>query len=134
MNPDVARSAMARVAAMCLSLPDTTVRPAHGAPAYRVRGKTFATVVDDHHGSGRTELWVKGAPGAQREWVAADRFRYYVPAYVGPTGWIGAWLDVQVAWAAVAELLVDGYLVQTGPRAAATLDSMALVSRLAGLG
>ena len=117
---------MERVGAMCLALPETTVRPAHGAPAYQVRGKTFATVMDNHHGSGRTELWIKGAPGAQAEWVAADPEKYYVPAYVGPTGWIGVWLDRPVDFSAVAELLVEGYLVQAGPRAAAAVDRVDL--------
>ncbi|SDO22015.1 Predicted DNA-binding protein, MmcQ/YjbR family [Nakamurella panacisegetis] len=112
----------ARIAVMCLALPDTSVRPAHGAPAYQVRGKTFATVMDDHHGSGRTELWVKGAPGAQAEWIAADPGSYYVPAYVGSNGWIGVWLDRPVDWSAVAELLVEGYLLQSGPRTAASVD------------
>ena len=111
---------------MCLALPDTSVRPAHGAPAYQVRNKTFATVMDDHHGSGRTELWIKGAPGAQQEWVSADGGRYYVPPYVGPTGWIGVWLDVDVDWSSVSELLVEGYLLQTGPRAAAALEAAGL--------
>ncbi len=122
------RGQLARVAVMSLALPDTAVKPAHGAPAYQVSGKTFCTVMHDHHGSGRTELWVKGAPGAQQEWVAADGSRYYVPAYVGPTGWIGVWLDVDVDWPAVAELLVDGYLIQAGARTAAGLDPAVLCS------
>lgn len=119
-----------RATRMCLLLPDTTVRPAHGSPAYQVRGKSFATVIDDHHGRGRTELWIKGARGAQREWVTSDSQKYYVPPYLGPTGWIGAWLDVEVDWAAVAELLVEGYLIQSGVRAAKELDPAALVARL----
>ena len=125
-------SPSARVAALCLALPNTSVRPAHGAPAYQVRGKTFATVMDNHHGSGRIELWVKGAPGAQAEWVAVDPEKYYIPAYVGPTGWIGVWLDRSVEWSAVAELLVEGYLVQAGRRAAAGFDPAALVHSLSG--
>lgn len=51
---------------MCLALAATTVRAAHGAPAHQVRVKTFATVMNDHHGSGRTELWITGAPGVDR--------------------------------------------------------------------
>lgn len=118
---------MLRVGRMCLALPDSSVKPSHGALAYLVRGKSFAMVMHDHHGNGRTELWVKASPGAQAEWVATDSSRYYVPPYVGPNGWIGVWLDVvEIDWAAVAELLVDGYLVQSGPRAAAALDPAAL--------
>ena len=121
---------MERVGRMSLALPDTSVRPAHGAPAYQIRGRTFATVMDNHHGSGRIELWIKGAPGAQAEWVATDPERYYVPAYVGPTGWIGVWLDRPIDWSAVAELLVEGYLIQAGPRVGAELDPAALAGSL----
>ncbi len=120
---------MQRVGRMSLALPNTSVKPSHGALAYQIRGKTFGMVLHDHHGNGRTELWVKGSPGAQVEWVGTDSARYYVPPYVGPNGWIGVWLDVvDVDWTAVAELLVDGYLVQSGPRAAAVLDASSLLS------
>lgn len=125
-----AAAVLGRVAQMCLALPDTSVRPAHGHPAYQVRTKTFATVMDDHHGSGRSAIWIKGAPGAQREWVESDGEKYYIPAYVGATGWIGAWLDVDVDWPAIAELLVEGYLIQAGPRAANELDPTVLVAGL----
>jgi predicted DNA-binding protein (MmcQ/YjbR family) len=119
---------MDRVTRMCLALPDATVKPSHGAQAFQVRGKSFAMVMHDHHGNGRSELWVKAAPEAQQEWVAGDARRYYVPPYVGPNGWIGAWLDVDVDWPAVAEMLVDGYLIQTGARAAAGFQPVALVA------
>lgn len=114
---------------MSLALPGSSVKPSHGALSYRVRDRTFSMVMQDHHGNGRTELWVKGSPGAQAEWVAGDPSRYYVPPYVGPNGWIGVWLDVvEVDWPAVAELLVDGYLLQSGPRAAAEADPAQLLS------
>ena len=119
---------MRRLGRMALALAGTTVKPSHGAMAYQVRGKTFGMVMHDHHGNGRTELWVKASPGAQTEWVSADGSRYFVPPYVGPNGWIGCWLDVDVDWPAVAELLVDGYLVQSGPRAATAVDPSALLS------
>ena len=119
---------MELVARMSLALPDTTVKPSQGAQAYQVRGKSFAMVMHDHHGNGRTELWVKGSPDAQQEWVSGDPHRYYVPPYVGPNGWIGVWLDVDVDWPAVAELLVEGHLIQAGPRAAAELDPVVLVA------
>lgn len=118
-----------RIGAMALALPGTAVKPSQGAFSYQVRGKTFGTVMHDHHGNGRTELWVKATPGAQAEHVARDGSRYYVPPYVGPNGWVGVWLDIaEVDWPAVAELLVDGYLVQSGARAAAALDPSSLLS------
>ena len=126
-------AAMERVGRMSLTLPNAATKPSHGAVAYQVRGKTFGMVMDDHHGNKRAELWVKAAPGAQREWVAGDGKKYYVPPYVGPSGWIGVWLDVAVDWPAVAELLVEGYLIQAGRRASAELDPAVLVSTAAAI-
>jgi len=117
---------MDRIGRMSLALPGTTVKPAQGAVAYQVRGKSFAMVLDDHHGNGRVELWVKNSMDVQREWITTDPARYYLPPYVGPNGWIGAWLDFDVDWPAVAELLVDGYLIQAGPRATAGYEPAAL--------
>ncbi|MET3803895.1 putative DNA-binding protein (MmcQ/YjbR family) [Nakamurella sp. UYEF19] len=113
---------------MSLTLPGSTVKPSHGSAAYQVRSKSFAMAMSDHHGNGRVELWVKGAPDTQQEWVAGNGDRYYVPPYVGPSGWIGVWLDRDVEWPAVAELLVEGYLVQAGRRAVAALDPTVLVA------
>ena len=127
--PTAVPEPMRRVGRMSLALPDTSVKPSQGALSYQVRGKTFSTVLHDHHGSGRTELWVKASPGAQAEWVAGNGDGYFVPPYVGANGWIGAFLDIDaVDWPAIAELLVDGYLVQSGARAADRQDPAALLA------
>ncbi len=110
------------------------MKPAQGAVAYQVRGKSFAMVLDDHHGSGRVELWVKGSADLQQEWIAADSARYHLPPYVGPNGCIGAWLDLDVDWPAGAELLVDGYLIQAGPRATAGSEPAVLVADVLAAG
>ena len=39
--------------------------------------------------------------------AAPDRF--FVPPYVGPSGWVGVWLDGNVDWSELAGLLEDGY-------------------------
>lgn len=127
-------AAMERVSRMSLALPDAKIKPAQGAAAYQVRGRSFSMVWDDHHGSGRTELWVKSTLDGQQEWVAGDRDLYYVPPYVGPNGWIGAWLDVEVDWPAVAELLVEGYLIQAGALAASRFDPTMLLSLVVAAG
>jgi hypothetical protein len=123
-----------RVHRMCLALPDATTRLSHGGPAYFARGKQFACTMDDHHGSGRVEAWIKAAPGVQQEYLAADPVRWYRPAYVGPAGWVGAYLDVEVDWPAVAELLVDGFLLLQGKRALAALDPDQLLADVTAAG
>lgn len=41
--------------------------------------------------------------------VHANPDRFFVPPYVGPSGWVGVWLDGAVDWNEVAELLRDSY-------------------------
>jgi len=52
--------------------------------------------------------------------VEAEPERFFVPPYVGPSGWVGVWLDGPVAWDDLAELLRDAYLL-TAPKRLATL-------------
>ena len=51
--------------------------------------------------------------------AAPDRF--FKPPYVGPSGWIGIFLDRGVDWAEVGELLRDAYLLTAPKRLAAGL-------------
>jgi hypothetical protein len=54
-------------------------------------------------------VWLKAAPGNQALMVDAEPRRFFRPPYVGPSGWIGVWLDGRVRWRQLEELLLDGY-------------------------
>ena len=54
---------------VCLWLPQAEEQVSHGSPNFRVRDKTFATFVVNHHGDGRVALWLNAAPGAQVHYV-----------------------------------------------------------------
>jgi hypothetical protein len=41
--------------------------------------------------------------------VKAAPKRFFVPPYVGPSGWIGIWLDSGADWDELEELLADAY-------------------------
>lgn len=41
--------------------------------------------------------------------IGAAPDRFFSPPYVGPGGWIGVWLDGDVDWEELRELLRDGY-------------------------
>src|ERR1700728_3432409 len=82
----------------CLGPPEAEEFVSHGSPNFRVRGKTFATYVVNHHGDGRVALWLNAAPGAQESRVRAEPAHFFVPPYVGPRGWLGVILDRGIGW------------------------------------
>lgn len=104
-----ADAALERLRASCFAFPAVQERLSHGAPAFFVRGKQFASFADDHHGDGRTAAWCKVAPERQRELVAAAPERYFVPPYVGVKGWVGVTLDEGTDWEELALILEQGW-------------------------
>lgn len=53
----------------------------------------FAMYHDNHHGDGRIALWCNAPPGIQGVLVEAEPERFFVPPYMGPSGWVGLHLD-----------------------------------------
>ena len=106
-----------RLRKLCLALPEAHEVEAWGEPTFRVRNKMFATYAspNNHHGGGRPAVWCKAAPGNQALMVRASPERFFVPPYVGPSGWIGVFLDGDVDWSELAELLADSYRL-VGPK------------------
>ena len=104
-------SAVMRLREICLALPETTEVEAWGEPTFRVKGKIFAMHASsgNHHGSGRPAVWILSVSMEQDLVLRARPDRYFKPPYVGPSGWIGAWLDNNPPWAEIEELLRDGW-------------------------
>lgn len=100
-----------RLRRICLALPEAHEVEAWGEPTFRVRNKMFATFAgpNNHHGGGRPAAWCKAAPGEQGMRVRMEPDRYFVPPYVGPSGWIGVWLDDGVDWTEVKHIVEDAY-------------------------
>ncbi len=115
---------LTRLRKLCLALPEAQEVEAWGEPTFRVRNKLFAMYAsaDSHHGGGRPAVWCKAAPGNQSLMVRAAPERFFVPPYVGPSGWVGAYLDGDVEWAEVAELVRDAYRLVAPKRLLALLD------------
>jgi hypothetical protein len=101
----------------------------HGAPNFRVRGgKIFATYSVNHHGDGRIALWLRAPEGMQQACVDAEPKQFFVPAYVGPRGWLGVRLDLGIAWERVIELVRAAYETVAPSRLAGAIDAMPRVS------
>src|SRR5687768_18453368 len=94
---------------VCLSFPEAEEFLAHGSPNFRVRGKTFAMYTLNHHGDGRVSLWLNSPPGAQEIHVKGESRYFFVPPYVGPSGWLGVNLDKGLSWKRVAVLVREAY-------------------------
>lgn len=95
---------------VCLWFPDTEEVLSHGSPDFRVKGKTFATYVINHHGDGRVALWLNAPQGAQDHYVSQEPKHYFVLPYVGSRGWLGVNLDQGISWKTVARLVREAYV------------------------
>lgn len=102
---------LSRLRRICLSFPETSERRSHGEPAWFVREKRAFVTYSDHHHDDRLAFWCAGAPGAQEVLVEAEPGRFFRPPYVGHRGWVGVWLDVEVDWEQVEDLVREAYRV-----------------------
>jgi hypothetical protein len=107
----MASDPLTRLRAVCLALPEAHEVIAWGEPTFRVRNKLFAMYASPatHHGAGRHAVWIKSTPTNQQLLIDADPARYFSPPYVGPSGWVGVWIDKRPRWSDVTELLTTGY-------------------------
>ena len=112
---------LARVRKLCLALPEAHEVEAWGEPTFRVKNKMFAmfAAAGNHHGDGRAGVWCKAGPGNQQLMVRANPERFFVPPYVGPSGWVGVYLDVDVDWSELADLLEDSWRLVAPKKVAA---------------
>lgn len=98
-----------RVRRLCLAWPEATERLSHGEAAWFYRDRRQFVTSADHHHDDRVAIWCAAPPGARDELVEREPERYFVPPYVGHRGWIGAYMDVEVDWEAVEELIGNAY-------------------------
>jgi hypothetical protein len=115
---------LSRLRKLCLALPEAHEVEAWGEPTFRVRKKLFAmyAAAGNHHGAGRPAVWCKAAAGNQSLMIRAAPKRFFVPPYVGPSGWIGIWLDGEADWTEVADLLRDAYVLVAPKKVSALLE------------
>ncbi|NDK91338.1 MmcQ/YjbR family DNA-binding protein [Gordonia desulfuricans] len=113
---------LVRVREIALALPDTTEVVAHGRPTFRC-GKMFGNYGGGEKGGERHDQSLLFIPDtAEREALMADP-RFFLPAYLGPYGWLGILLDDDTDWVEVSELLDASYRHVAPKRSIAKLDT-----------
>jgi hypothetical protein len=115
---------LVRLTAICLGLPSAEREMMGSHASFRVAGKVFAYYLHDHHGDGIVGLACKLPAGENTALIAASPERFYLPAYVGPRGWVGLRLDRgRVSWNEVGELVRTSYALAAPKRILSTLKS-----------
>lgn len=116
---------LARVRRIALALPEADEKISHGRPAFFTQ-KVFC--------------YFGGSVRSEEEWIAHDAAimvrpdpddepalrqdpRFWVPAYLGPSGWLGIDLDDETDWQEIAELMDASYRVTAPRRLVRELDS-----------
>lgn len=115
---------LARVRSLARGLPGADEKESHGRPAFFTR-KVFAYYSAATRSDGE---WVEHRqavvflPGPdERPALEADP-RFWVPAYLGPAGWLGLDIDERTDLGEVAELLEDSFRLTAPARLVAALD------------
>jgi len=111
-----------RLRSIIAEWPETDERISHGSPTFWGGKKTFASFHIDHHGDGRVAVWCKASWDVQQSLVGADPEVFFVPPYVGPSGWVGIDLEGEVDWDMVSGLLEEGYRMVAPARAIKQLE------------
>jgi predicted DNA-binding protein (MmcQ/YjbR family) len=114
-----------RVRRLAADLPNTAEKVSHGRPAFFTK-KVFAY----YGGSLKVDAaWVEHPhslvvqPDENDRRALLEENRTYVPAYLGPSGWIGVDLDDDTDWTEIAELLDASYRLTAPARDVAELDA-----------
>ena len=119
---DTDHDPLARLRTLIARWPETEERISHGSPTFWGGKKTFASFHDNHHGDGRLAVWCKASFDVQTTLVETAPEIFFVPPYVGPSGWLGIRLDKNADWEMVEDLLLDGYSMVAPKRALKQLE------------
>lgn len=118
---------LARVRELALAFPGADEKVSHGRPAFFTK-KVFAY----YGGSIKVDgAWVQHPQSImvlvdddEREALVADE-RVFVPAYMGPSGWLGVDLGSDTDWDEVRELLDASYRLTAAKRLITELETRA---------
>ena len=114
----------ARLVEICQAFPEVGIESGgDGHLAFRIRKKTFAYYLFDHHGDGMVAFCCKSSLIEQRRLVKDDPDSFFVPAYLGSKGWVAIRLDLdEVDWETVTELARRAYQEVAPRKLAAAIE------------
>lgn len=113
-----------RLRELCSEFPEVEEKISHGRPAFYTK-KVFAhyggsVKTDDGHV--RYDQSVLILPDEDERPALIQDDRFFHPAYLGPSGWVGMVLKEDTDWDEVQELLEMSYRNTAPKRAIAQLD------------
>jgi hypothetical protein len=113
------KKAFERIRKICMGLERVYEKESWGEPTFRVeKGKMFLMFADDHHGDGRVGFWCMSTADAREALLQIDGERFYIPPYVGPSGWVGVEIRGAAPWDIIEEVIREGHrLGQPKPKA-----------------
>jgi hypothetical protein len=99
-----------------LTLPETEERETWETATFRVRSKIFMMFSEQER-----HAWVKSTHDEQRALVAQDPDTFFVPPYVGPSGWVGVVIH-SVERDEMCELVTEAWRLTAPKRLLAAFD------------
>jgi hypothetical protein len=106
----------ATLRSFALDLPGAEERETWETATFRVRNKIFC-MFSEHE----RHAWIKSTSDEQQALVAMDPDAFFVPPYVGPSGWIGAVLS-KADRDEVCELVTEAWRLTAPKRLVAVFD------------
>ena len=115
---------LARVRGICLALPDAEEKVSHGRPAFFTQ-RVFAYYGGSERRGGAwvphdEAIMVRPDPGDEP--ALRDHPHVFVPAYLGPRGWLGFDLVEGTDWTEITELIDASYRVTAPARLVRLLE------------
>jgi hypothetical protein len=99
-----------------LALPGAEERETWETATFRVRGRIFMMFSEQER-----HAWVKSIRDEQQALVAQDPDAFFVPPYVGPSGWVGVVISKADA-DELRELVMEAWRLTAPKRAVAAFD------------
>lgn len=123
---------LAKLRRITLAMPGAAEKISHGHPAFYTK-KVFAYFGGSVRNA-RTGEWTRHerslvflADADERPALIEDE-RFYVPAYLGPSGWFGIDLHRRTDWNEVGELVESSYRLTASTRLVAELGGTSSLS------